>query len=811
MNLNNNSLTTPNSIDSKRIYEPYLKTSLNYPINPLPSQKFYPKSNIPLFKKYSLFVKNRSNNDTTLSNSNSKKITNMSHVDFHTKGNKRIIKEYNYKKNIIGVKNKYKKGKISINNSIEKDLDMMKLQMSCDLVTHKINQIKNKVQDLHENSLKDDKNLINKNKEINFYKKNSSNINYTSPFSHDINKTNSNLNNEINTYNNKRHIFMDFSKLENKKFLKISNEMSREINNTFDRKKFNNMNDTFMNINQNISNSNINKDEKNNQNIKLSNKINFKYFLLNNQYNDKLNINNNKLYTDSNLYTSSYSKDLNNNKNNNNDTFKNNNEIRPYNVTHKIKLNNFVKLESNTNKNYFKLPNKEKNNKNIFSNKKIITDNKIKENMKKNNKEDFNNSNNHKNKNDNIMTYNNPKFGFLDKYFINKDYNHNNDINIKEKNLDNLDNNAYKYKKVKINKNRKEEKIKNAKNIKNIGDNDNIKIEETNEDDDKLLLYSNLERSKQDNFNWNKINKGKIIKNNKYIKVQNNFAKGNYIISRELNTNIKVNNNNKNYKVTYNKNIINNNKPVSYAYLIDQKLKESINNNKNNINKNNILSSNITTIQNKNAKSNHENIKDNNFKININNISNYSIKNNCLNINNSMNQNQNKNDNNIEKEKENKNNIDNVYLDEKENENMKLNHNYSKDDLIMNSEKINFENINKNTESEEKENTYNFKNNNKRNITFENDEIILDPITEEEYRKRKVNPIGRKNIVIRPYNLRLYNKRKNNDKKIRIKHKELCHKFTDNPQHFFTVQLNEMMLRALNINKETNKGKQGKK
>ena len=106
MNLNNNSLTTPNSIDSKRIYKPYLKTSLNYPINPLPSQKFYPKSNIPLFKKYSLFVKNRSNNDTTLSNSNSKKISNMSHVDFHTKGNKRIIKEYNYKKNIIDVKSR---------------------------------------------------------------------------------------------------------------------------------------------------------------------------------------------------------------------------------------------------------------------------------------------------------------------------------------------------------------------------------------------------------------------------------------------------------------------------------------------------------------------------------------------------------------------------------------------------------------------------------------------------------------------------------------------------------------------------------
>ena len=41
---------------------------------------------------------------------------------------------------------------------------------------------------------------------------------------------------------------------------------------------------------------------------------------------------------------------------------------------------------------------------------------------------------------------------------------------------------------------------------------------------------------------------------------------------------------------------------------------------------------------------------------------------------------------------------------------------------------------------------------------------------------------------------------KHKDKKVKIKHKELCHKFTDNPQHFFTVKLNEMMLKALNIN-----------
>ena len=49
-------------------------------------------------------------------------------------------------------------------SSIEKDIDMMKIKMSCNLITHKINQIKNKVQDLHESSIKDDKDLLDKNK-----------------------------------------------------------------------------------------------------------------------------------------------------------------------------------------------------------------------------------------------------------------------------------------------------------------------------------------------------------------------------------------------------------------------------------------------------------------------------------------------------------------------------------------------------------------------------------------------------------------------------------------------------------------------
>ena len=123
----------------------------------------------------------------------------------------------------------------------------------------------------------------------------------------------------------------------------------------------------------------------------------------------------------------------------------------------------------------------------------------------------------------------------------------------------------------------------------------------------------------------------------------------------------------------------------------------------------------------------------------------------------------------------------------------------------MNTEKINFDNINHNEELEEKENNFDIKNNFdiiKRNITFEKDEIILDSIVEEEYSSNNINkskPIkGKNKFLLKPY--QSSNKRKNNEKKIRIKHKDLCHKFTDNPQHFFTVKLNDLMLKALNIN-----------
>ena len=92
----------------------------------------------------------------------------------------------------------------------------------------------------------------------------------------------------------------------------------------------------------------------------------------------------------------------------------------------------------------------------------------------------------------------------------------------------------------------------------------------------------------------------------------------------------------------------------------------------------------------------------------------------------------------------------------------------------------------------------------KKNLTFDKEEIVLDSEEDNSNKNKRVKIKRRKNILIIPNRKR----NKKDDKIVRARHKELCHKFTDNPQHFFTVKLNELMLKALNIN---NKEKNGKK
>ena len=780
----NRSITSSNSIIDKK-YEPPYTQSLNIQNN-FKTRKIFPRSNIPLYKKYSLFSQKTINpNIPSLSHSISKTVSNKSHMDYHNNSNNnRIITEYGKKPN--NLKNKYRGIPIRINTNkkIEKDLEMMKLQMSCDLITHKINQIKDKVQNLHEASIEDDKNLINKNMGINVYQKKKSN--YIDIYSNKDCVINNNY---------KRYVFMDFSKLRNKKFLKISNEMSKEINNTFDNSELNRINDNFRTFQNSEFDLDLSTKVYNNKIIKLSYKSNLKHLLLNTQSNEKEilndNINNiyniddnNKLEIKQNILNDiNKSADINYTNNRTKKNIKNNNNKILKSHKPNIKSNKIISSLPN-NQNYSKNINNnpENNGKNIIYNKVRMNLNKNKNKLKENNVQTNQKKNNNK--------FINTEFGSLDKYFLGDNLIKDKNIiirNPKEKNLYN--NNRYN-----IQQNNNEIEKQNL--INQLDEDNKIKIEEYNENNinnnEKLLFYSNLLQSKQDNINLNKYYKKNLNKNNLYYKLENNNGKENKNIKKKKDDINKQNN-------------IDSGETMSYSYFdlrndqkknIDKNYKNNIlkkcvdvNNDNNEIHNSNdaIIQSNNNDINNNNNENINKSIKDNNFKININNIANYSIKNNCLNITNSSNRNK-KNENET-------NNIKNIEESNKR-ENIKHSHNYSKDDLIITSEKINLEYSP--DEALEKNKTKPKINNDiiKRNLTFEKDDIILAPITEENIGDAidKKNS-KRKNIVIMPRA-----KYKSKDKKVKIKHKELCHKFMDNPQHFFTVKLNEMMLKALNIN-----------
>ena len=273
----NKTFSTRNS-SKKSIYFPNLRRSLNYQYNFKRPQKLIPHSNIPLSKNYSLFKKDKSN--ITFTNS----LRTVSHSDFHNKNNNLVINNYKTKSN-YNLKIGYNKRKKYINKTIEKDLEMMKLQMSCDLISHKIKQIKDKVQNLHQASINEDKELIDENRRRKTnLKKN--NHNY-------INLKYNNLNYNLNNYNNndiKTFAFNDFYKLKNQKFIKFNNDLSGKINNTFDKKNSQNYINLKHNINYNLNNLN---DENENENYMIKrDAFNELYRLINQKFlgnNDDIN------------------------------------------------------------------------------------------------------------------------------------------------------------------------------------------------------------------------------------------------------------------------------------------------------------------------------------------------------------------------------------------------------------------------------------------------------------------------------------------------------------------------------------------
>ena len=123
-----------------------------------------------------------------------------------------------------------KKEKKNKSKSIEQDLDMMKIQLRCDLIGQKINLMQNQIQDYHRASSKENNNILGKNRTYNNFKKN----------------TNIQRNKDNKQYN-----------LEKNDFFKIPIPSKREklIGELFRKKRNENISHNISYINKNISNS----------------------------------------------------------------------------------------------------------------------------------------------------------------------------------------------------------------------------------------------------------------------------------------------------------------------------------------------------------------------------------------------------------------------------------------------------------------------------------------------------------------------------------------------------------------------------
>ena len=112
--------------------------------NSLKKKKMKPNT---LYSNFSLFNNNLYNvNDEKYNVNNNIILPNDSlNINFYKNNSKTMLCQYN-------------------NKNLEYDLDMMKMQLRCDLITQKIYQIQDQVQNLHESNKKDDLNLLKKNK-----------------------------------------------------------------------------------------------------------------------------------------------------------------------------------------------------------------------------------------------------------------------------------------------------------------------------------------------------------------------------------------------------------------------------------------------------------------------------------------------------------------------------------------------------------------------------------------------------------------------------------------------------------------------
>jgi hypothetical protein len=510
----------------------------------------------------------------------------------------------------------------------------MKIKMSFDLITFKINQIKNKVQYLHESSIKDDKILLKKNKN-NFnnaqqiQKINSYNFN-------NKNNYNYNVKNKINN----RTIVDDFNKCNGI----YNNDSYMNMNMNMNLSSENRINNFRTSKNDKMQYLTLNQNKKYNPNKKV-----LKFISSNSSNNQITSISNNNNKANFNKQSNLSKNDI--NKINNINRLKER-IIQCYN-----KKNDKIMTESNDNQN------------NCYNS---LNEKEIKKNIPKKNIK-------------NSVSINGIRYGSFDKYFIdnnNNKYNNQENTSLNNNNNRNkfcYNNNTYNGKKESFD----QDKYKQIQEINKILN----KNQNTNRLKKRKITDINLGERINDNktgfiINDNKSNLNLTVQNNKqkYLSLKQ-------FIKDEINNNDSASsrkNKNKNDESIKNYNYFLNkegdvfqNNYINNNFSLKSSIKE-IDNNKNQIKKfkkpiqiktknrdnKNIKSSTNSQLSINNKKiiinRNNNNI-DNNYRLKINNIPKYRIKKNKPN----------NNENDIGKN-----------MNFKKREKLKINEDYSKDDIL---------------------------------------------------------------------------------------------------------------------------------
>ena len=518
----------------------YLYSNINPYLNSL--QEKYELNNIHSYVKNKRFSSNNIFSNYSLFGNKTNELQNIN-TNNNYNDNNTNINYYDFGPYMdMPLSYELKKEKKYMNKSSEQDLNMMKLQLRCDLIGQKINQIQNQVQNFRESSSKDDKKILKKN------------------------RTYGNLNENKNLYRNKINKKYEDNVYEQKNFFKIPIPRKKEVGLSDGFRKKKNINSkrghNISYINKNISSNYLINDYSNkNGNFRQS-----FFFNTMNKPNKNKSINGNNRETKNNkIIINKISSNPNILKQKNNNIVQFNNYVVDDNIN-----NNFVP-NSNTNtnkksrlfrKNFSAQRSKSNNispNKNnlIFKNRK---QNGIKQNI------------NYEKSSNSVA-----KYGSFDQYFFN-DNNYadnsyikyidtikNNFNSINYNNLDNIKYNSFNNSKI-IEPN---QIIKNNFVIQKGNDINIINQRpKTNQKSSNITTYNNKNYQIVNNYNksFDKNKAFNMVKdtiNKKSMKGKSNIYKnkGNKIKNQktQINNNFNVNNNTNYYNFNYNQNTNNNN------------------------------------------------------------------------------------------------------------------------------------------------------------------------------------------------------------------------------------------------------------